>query len=90
MWAPGREGSFRVDSRWTRVGITLYACDSWAWRAARADARIRGRLGDVAQLGEHRLCKPRVEGSSPFVSTKETAGQRLTRALWPFPFLGCL
>ena len=27
--------------------------------------------GDVAQLGEHRLCKPRVEGSSPFVSTKK-------------------
>ena len=27
--------------------------------------------GDVAQLGEHWLCKPRVEGSSPFVSTKE-------------------
>ena len=25
--------------------------------------------GDVAQLGEHRLCKPGVEGSSPFVST---------------------
>ena len=33
--------------------------------------------GDVAQLGEHRLCKPRVEGSSPFVSTKNTAGQKL-------------
>ena len=25
--------------------------------------------GDVAQLGEHRLCKPGVEGSIPFVST---------------------
>ena len=25
--------------------------------------------GDVAQLGEHWLCKPGVEGSSPFVST---------------------
>ena len=30
-----------------------------------------GATGDVAQLGEHRLCKPRVEGSSPFVSTRE-------------------
>ena len=37
--------------------------------------------GDVAQLGEHRLCKPRVVGSSPIVSTKETAGQRLTQSL---------
>ena len=26
-------------------------------------------IGDVAQLGEHRLCKAGVEGSSPFVST---------------------
>ncbi len=27
------------------------------------------RLGDVAQLAEHCLCKAGVEGSSPFVST---------------------
>ena len=27
-------------------------------------------LGDVAQLGEHRLCKPGVGGSSPLVSTE--------------------
>ena len=27
--------------------------------------------GDVAQLGEHRLCKPGVDGSSPFVSTEK-------------------
>ena len=27
------------------------------------------KLGDVAQLGEHRLCKPGVGGSSPLVST---------------------
>ena len=27
--------------------------------------------GDVAQLGEHCLCKAGVEGSSPFVSTRE-------------------
>ena len=42
--------------------------------------------GDVAQLGEHRLCKPGVEGSSPFVSTSEYAGQGpiglLTCSLW--------
>ena len=30
------------------------------------------RLGDVAQLGEHRLCKPGVEGSIPFVSTLDS------------------
>ena len=37
----------------------------------RPSGSVRGRLnsGDVAQLGEHRLCKPGVEGSSPFVST---------------------
>jgi hypothetical protein len=28
-----------------------------------------GFLGDVAQLGEHRLCKPGVTGSSPVIST---------------------
>ena len=39
--------------------------------------------GDVAQLGEHRLCKPGVEGSSPFVSTSEYAGQE------PFGLLAC-
>ena len=27
------------------------------------------KFGDVAQLGEHCLCKAGVEGSSPFVST---------------------
>ena len=34
-------------------------------------------LGDVAQLGEHRLCKPGVEGSSPFVSTRYLSGPAL-------------
>ena len=37
----------------------------------RPSGSVRGRLnsGDVAQLGEHRLCKPGVVGSSPIVST---------------------
>ena len=35
--------------------------------AARADRRAKP--GDVAQLGEHRLCKARVTGSSPVIST---------------------
>ena len=30
---------------------------------------IRAISGDVAQLEEHRLCKPGVVGSSPIVST---------------------
>jgi hypothetical protein len=33
------------------------------------DAPVKPCFGDVAQLGEHRLCKPGVDGSSPFVST---------------------
>src|SRR5437763_9504691 len=32
--------------------------------------------GDVAQLEEHLLCKQGVAGSSPVVSTNESAGQR--------------
>ncbi len=31
-----------------------------------------GPRGDVAQLEEHRLCKPGVVGSSPIVSTIDT------------------
>ena len=31
---------------------------------------ILGKFGDVAQLGEHRLCKAGVRGSSPLVSTE--------------------
>ena len=34
------------------------------------------RCGDVAQLGERGLCKPEVEGSSPFVSTILAAPSR--------------
>lgn len=37
----------------------------------------RTLFGDVAQLGEHRLCKPGVEGSSPFVSTRYLSGPAL-------------
>ena len=32
------------------------------------------RLGDVAQLGERRLCKPEVAGSIPVVSTVPRRG----------------
>ena len=34
-------------------------------------SRRVGPSGDVAQLGERRLCKPEVEGSIPFVSIKQ-------------------
>ncbi len=30
---------------------------------------VPGQPGDVAQLGEHRLCKAGVRGSSPLIST---------------------
>jgi hypothetical protein len=33
------------------------------------------RLGDVAQLGERRLCKPEVAGSTPVVSIIRRRGQ---------------
>jgi hypothetical protein len=32
------------------------------------DLKLINGFGDVAQLGERRLCKPEVEGSIPFVS----------------------
>ena len=35
------------------------------------------KRGDVAQLGEHRLCKPGVGGSSPLVSTGRNSGRWL-------------
>jgi hypothetical protein len=31
------------------------------------------RIGDIAQLGERRLCKPEVTGSIPVISTKREA-----------------
>src|SRR5688572_10417852 len=37
---------------------------------------IRGRRGDVAQLGEHFLCKEGVRGSSPLISTNLHAPTR--------------
>ena len=38
------------------------------------DLRFAVRLGDVAQLGERRLCKPEVAGSIPVVSTVRRTG----------------
>ena len=51
-----------------------YECGSCATRANRATSRSAPRLssfshGAIAQLGEHRLCKPGVAGSSPAGST---------------------
>ena len=37
--------------------------------AKRTDLASSFQNGDVAQLGERRLCKPEVGGSSPLVST---------------------
>ena len=44
-------------------------------------------FGDVAQLGERRLCKPEVEGSIPFVSIEpiDLSFEFLVRGLdWEF------
>jgi hypothetical protein len=40
-----------------------------------------GTGGAVAQLGEHRLCKPGVAGSIPVRSTKEAGKFRRSREL---------
>lgn len=37
------------------------------------------RCGAIAQLGEHRLCKPRVRGSIPLCSTTSFLSQANTR-----------
>ncbi len=37
--------------------------------------------GDVAQLEEHRLCKPGVVGSSPIVSTRNTMATKQVERL---------
>ena len=42
-----------------------------------------GSSGDVAQLGEHRLCKAGVEGSSPFVSSFRKARRNATLRYLP-------
>ena len=36
--------------------------------------------GDIAQLGERRLCKPEAAGSSPAISTRIERGFRLERS----------
>ena len=39
------------------------------------------KTGDVAQLGEHRLCKAGVRGSSPLISTKNFSGLYIENAI---------
>ena len=53
-------------------------------RPHRAVRRSAHRHGAVAQLVEHRLCKPGVAGSSPVSSTK-SAGQRLYSIVFGVP-----
>ena len=43
----------------------------------------RGPYGDIAQLGERRLCKPEAAGSSPAISTRFERRFRRTRAAQP-------
>ena len=40
-----------------------------------------GNRGGIAQLGEHLLCKQRVKGSNPFISTRYGLIAQLVRAL---------
>jgi hypothetical protein len=52
------------------------------WRAEGRKAPVGG-AGDVAQLGERRLCKPEVEGSIPFVSIKlRKIDRETTERVW--------
>ena len=57
----------------TEVNLRLISAEL-AWSAVADQVTRRAQAssaatGDVAQLGEHRLCKPRVVGSSPIGST---------------------
>ena len=52
-----------------------------------ADGRqLMALPGDVAQLGEHRLCKPGVAGSIPVVSTVFSRGSGFEACFGSFPF----
>jgi hypothetical protein len=53
------------------------------WRAVGRKAPVDAN-GDVAQLGERRLCKPEVEGSIPFVSIENwpKIGRDWTEEVW--------
>ena len=71
-----KKGKFTVSIQLLRAGEG--ACSS-AWLEHCADnAGVKGSSpfrptehGDVAQLGEHRLCKAGARGSSPLISTRE-------------------
>ena len=56
------------------VGAPAHRCES--------AATIGGADGDVAQLGEHLLCKEGVRGSSPLISTIATDAFRRTDVLF--------
>ncbi len=58
---------FCFGSLLVRTEPMAYTLDSEAPFPAKLP--VPGFFGDVAQLGEHRLCKPGVGGSSPLVST---------------------
>ena len=54
-----------------------------------ASSLIAG-FGDVAQLGEHCLCKAGVRGSSPLISTDSLIRNQGTRIRLRVPFFGLL
>ena len=44
-------------------------------------------MGDIAQLGERRLCKPEVAGSIPAISTNQVSTQVGPLSEWDRPVL---
>ena len=63
--------------------------DGLALRRRDRDLAESAATGDVAQLGEHRLCKPGVTGSSPVVSTNDLRSV-VRNKLWLLEGLGVM
>ena len=80
--APHEPPKYNVNGRQSTDLITSEAIKRKALVLRRTSVReftgAHKSTGDVAQLGEHRLCKPGVEGSIPFVSTFTTSCRVLT------------
>ena len=47
---------------------SLFFCIVEAVEVGKREKESRKNFGDIAQLAEHRLCKPGVTGSNPVIS----------------------
>ena len=58
----------------------VWGCGVWGPSSRAVTGRLRGRssFAGVAQLVEHRFCKPKVRGSSPLSSSVSACGSRVT------------